>query len=64
MGGLILGTLAKLKPLENRMVIDAEWRHMERTEEPQEVKEAGYYDPYTDTFVSEEKAFDYALERC
>lgn len=49
--------------IENRMVVDAEWRNI-----PQEVKEAlkgkGYYDPGTGNFVPEPAAYEYALGQC
>lgn len=51
--------------IENRMVVNAEWSAMECVhEEQKEITEPGYTDVLTDTFVSEEDAFDYALERC
>lgn len=54
-----------MEMLENRMVVDAEWRPIGCTQEEREKKtNPGYTDISTGTFVTEEDAFDYALERC
>lgn len=54
-----------LEMLENRMVVDAEWRPVGISgEEQEETSNPGYTDFLTGTFVSEEAAFDYALEKC
>lgn len=54
-----------MKMLENRMVVDAEWRPIGDAQEEQEkITNPGYTDISTGTFVAEEDAFDYALEGC
>lgn len=53
-----------MKMLENRMVVDSEWDSIGCTQEEQEkITNPGYTD-ISGTFVCEEDAFDYALERC
>lgn len=54
-----------MEMLENRMVVDAEWRPIGcNQEEHKKATNPGYTDISTGTFVTEEDAFDYALERC
>ena len=54
-----------MERIENRMVVDSAWEHLEK---PCEVKEklngSGYLEIGTGNFVPEEDAFNYALERC
>ena len=54
--------------VENRMVVDSEWRRIEALNAMQDVdqalKEKGYHEMGTNTFVPEEEAFDYAFDRC
>lgn len=54
-----------MERIENRMVRNSVWENLEK---PCEIKEklngAGYVEIGTGNFVSEEDAFDYALERC
>lgn len=52
--------------VENRMVVDSEWTWLE-SEDVEEVstkKENGYKEIGTGVFVTDEDAYDYALERC
>lgn len=54
-----------MKILENRMVVDAEWRPIECVhEELGKTTNPGYTEISTRIHVSEEDAFDYALDRC
>ena len=54
-----------MKMLENRMVSGREYPPIECIQEEQkEITNPGYTDFLTGTFVAEEDAFDYALERC
>lgn len=50
--------------IENRMVVDSEWESSEHTEVEDNLKESGYHEFMTDTFVPESEAYEYALERC
>lgn len=53
--------------IENRMVVDSQWVHMEsnKTEEVGKVlSEKGYHEMGTNVFVPEDEAYQYALERC
>lgn len=54
-----------MERVENHMVRDSVWSNLEK---PCEVKEKlngpGYSEIDTGNFVSEDDAFDYALERC
>lgn len=53
--------------VENPMVVDWWWKPFEANvvDEPEEVlAEKGYHEIGTHTFVKEEDAFSYALERC
>lgn len=54
----------KMVHIDNRMVVDSEWEALEAHMVPlDELKGAGYTELGTGTFVPEEKAYDYALER-
>lgn len=56
-----------MERIENRMVVDSQWVHMEsnRTEEVEKVlSEKGYHEMGTNVFVPEDEAYQYALERC
>lgn len=49
--------------VENRMVVESQWDHA--TEAVDEaISEKGYHEFGTNTFVPEDEAFDYALDRC
>ena len=48
--------------IENRMLIDSEWRFIEPVTVEREPKEAGYRNIGTDEFIPEDEALDYALE--
>ena len=48
--------------IENRMLIDSEWRFVEPVMVAREPIEAGYRNICTDEFVPEDEALDYALE--
>ena len=51
--------------IENRMVVDSLWEELEKASEVEEVlKQKGYHEMGTNVFVSEDEAFDYALDRC
>lgn len=55
-----------MERVENRMVVDSQWAHMEShmTEEVEKVLSSkGYHELGTNVFVAEEDAFQYALER-
>ncbi len=55
-----------MEMLENRMVVDSEWFLLEKgLSQPAEVKlnGSGYEEIGTGIFVSEEDAYQYALER-
>lgn len=50
--------------IENRMVVNSEWKTMEKyTDAGEPLKESGYKDLLTGVFVSEKDAFAYALEQ-
>lgn len=54
-----------MERIENRMVVDSVWAHLEKPYKAMEkFNEPGYLETKTGNFVSEEDAFDYALERC
>ena len=54
-----------MEQIENRMVVDSQWVHMERTEEVETVlSEKGYHELGTNVFVPEEDAYEYALDKC
>lgn len=54
----------KMVQIDNRMVVDSEWEALEAHMVPMDgLKGAGYTELGTGTFVPEEKAYDYALER-
>ena len=48
--------------VENRMVVESQWEHSEEVDKA--VSEKGYHEFGTNTFVPEDEAFDYALDRC
>lgn len=51
--------------VENNMVRDESWAWQERDVEPLEEEiEKGYHELGTHTFVADEDAFEYALDRC
>ena len=51
--------------VENLMVNDDHWAWQERDVEPMaEEVEKGYHEYGTHTFVADEDAFEYALDRC
>ena len=51
--------------IENSMVVDSLWEELEKASEVEEVlKQKGYHEMGTNVFVSEDEAFDYALDRC
>lgn len=53
-----------MQEIENRMVVDSEWRHLEaQPEVAEKLNEPGYTEIGTEIFVPEEDAYDYALER-
>lgn len=54
-----------MEMFENRMVVDSEWFLLEKGSQQPEVKlsGAGYEEIGTGIFVSEEDAYQYALER-
>lgn len=50
--------------IENRMVVDSEWRFLTPPEAAGEAaKEAGYLEMGTGKFIPEDEAFDYAIEK-
>lgn len=49
---------------ENRMVVNSEWNHTDLKEIQEILKQPGYHDMSTGTFVPDCKAYEYALERC
>lgn len=51
-----------MQVLENRMLIDSEWRFVEPVTVEREPQEAGYRNISTDEFVPDDEALDYALE--
>ncbi len=53
-----------MEQIENRMVVDSEWRFLEKPPVEEVLKEKGYHEMGTHVFVPEEDAFDYALDRC
>ena len=52
--------------VENRLVLDSEWRWKEEPAEAVEkvLKQTGYHEMGTNVFVPEDEAYEYALERC
>ena len=51
--------------VENRMVVDSEWRWKEDRKSVEEVVlEKGYHQMGTNVFVPEDEAYEYALDRC
>ena len=51
--------------IENAMVVDSLWEKLEKYEEtPRREKERGYRKFGTGEFVSEEDAYEYAIEQC
>jgi len=53
-----------MEHLENRMVLDAEWGIMTPWEMEKKLSSVGYVNLETNVFVSEDYAFQYALENC
>ena len=53
-----------MRDIENRMVVDSEWRRIGPAEEDEKLNGPGYEEIGTGIFVPEEDAFNYALERC
>lgn len=50
--------------IENRMVVDSEWKDIEKHQEEEKQVIHGYEDISSNTFVSDAVAFEYAFERC
>lgn len=50
--------------IENRMVVDSEWRHITPEEIQEKLSQPGYHELGTNVFVPESEAYEYALERC
>ena len=48
--------------IENRMLIDSEWRYIEPAIREEEPTEHGYINFTTNEFVNDEDALEYALE--
>lgn len=53
----------KRETIENRMVVDSEWPEHPK-EAPEKLNGPGYREMFTGVFVTEEDAFDYAMDRC
>ena len=54
-----------MERVENRTARDSVWSNLEKScEATEKLNGAGYMEIGTGNFVSEEDAFDYALERC
>lgn len=49
--------------IENKMVVDAAWDWNTSKDACEETKGSGYLEPFAGTFVAEEDAYDYAMER-
>lgn len=49
--------------IENKMVVDSEWKHMETTAQ-EIVSEKGFHKFGTNVFVPEKDAYEYALGCC
>lgn len=56
-----------MRDIQNRMVVDSEWEWDQTNLEGNEIKEKlkgpGYLEIETETFVPEEDAFEYAMEK-
>lgn len=52
-----------MRDIENRMVVDSEWRRIGPAEEDEKLNGPGYEEIGTGIFVPEEDAYKYALER-
>lgn len=52
--------------IENRMVVDSEWRFPGNVPEEvrEKLKEPGYHQMGTGNFVPESEAYEYAIEQC
>ena len=50
--------------VENRMVVDSEWRWKEEHSVEDTLNEKGFHEMGTNVFVPEDEAFEYALDRC
>lgn len=50
--------------IENRMVVDSEWRWQEHKPVEEVLNEKGYHEMGTNVFVPEDEAYEYALDRC
>ena len=51
--------------IENRMLVESEWRWQETEAEVEEVvSQKGYHQFGTNVFVPEDDAYEYALDRC
>lgn len=53
-----------MEQIENRMVVDSEWKHSDPVEVKEILKQSGYHEMGTNVFVPKIEAFEYALERC
>lgn len=52
-----------MRDIENRMVVDSEWRRIGPAEEDEKLNGPGYEEIGTGIFVPEEDTYKYALER-
>lgn len=52
-----------IEQIENRMIVDSEWKCNEPTEIKEKLNKAGYEEIGTGIFVPEEDAYRYAMER-
>lgn len=50
--------------IENRMVVDSEWKRFKNNDMNKVMAEPGYHEMGTHVFVPQTEAFTYALERC
>lgn len=50
--------------IENKMVVDSEWNNIYEKEPSEIIQEKGYHELGTGVFVSENDAYEYALECC
>lgn len=53
-----------MEQVENRMVVDSEWRFLENNTISKVVQKKGYHKVGESEFVPDDEAFEYAFDRC
>ena len=53
-----------MEQVENRMVVDSEWEFLESQKVETSLTEKGYHNYKTNEFVTDDEAYEYALDNC